>query len=114
MLDSETQQGTAESGSPHTPCVGLCRQGDLKALMEARIAELSQSQHRLSLIPDTVQAGFLVIDAETHVISEVNPAAAKMIGRLPAEIVGRVCHRFICPAEKGHCPITDLGQTSPS
>ncbi|MDH5390988.1 MAG: PAS domain S-box protein, partial [Candidatus Bathyarchaeota archaeon] len=26
-------------------------------------------------------------------------------------VIGKVCHTFICPAEKGKCPITDLGQT---
>jgi PAS domain S-box-containing protein len=41
----------------------------------------------------------------------VNPAAAAMIGAPKEEIIGRVCHRFICPMEEGHCPITDLGET---
>jgi PAS domain-containing protein len=41
---------------------------------------------------------------------DVNPAAAKMIGAAPEQIIGRVCHQFICPAEQGKCPITDLHQ----
>ena len=27
------------------------------------------------------------------------------------DVVGRECHSFICPSEKGNCPISDLGQT---
>ena len=26
------------------------------------------------------------------------------------QIIGNVCHKYICPAEKGKCPITDLDQ----
>ena len=26
------------------------------------------------------------------------------------ELVGKVCHEFICPAERGKCPIVDMGQ----
>ena len=33
-----------------------------------------------------------------------------MIGAPKEQIIGRVCHKFICPAEEGRCPITDLKQ----
>jgi PAS domain-containing protein len=57
-----------------------------------------------------IQSGMVIIDPETHTILEVNPIAASLIGLPAGEICGSVCHRFICPAEKGRCPITDLGQ----
>jgi PAS domain S-box-containing protein len=84
---------------------------DLEALVRARTAELCESRERLALILNTVQTGILVVDERTHVVSDANRAAAKMIGRPSEEIVGRVCHGFICPAESGRCPITELGQT---
>ena len=34
-----------------------------------------------------------------------------MIGVPSEEMIGSVCHQFICPAEKGACPITDKGQS---
>jgi PAS domain S-box-containing protein len=34
-----------------------------------------------------------------------------MIGGGTEVVVGSVCHRFICPAESGRCPVMDLGQT---
>ncbi|HHN93235.1 MAG TPA: PAS domain-containing protein, partial [Anaerolineae bacterium] len=61
----------------------------------------------LNLIP----TGVVVIDAQTHRILAANNAALEMLGRAEDEIVGAVCHRYICPAEEGKCPITDLGQT---
>jgi PAS domain S-box-containing protein len=33
-----------------------------------------------------------------------------LIGRDKEEIIGHVCHEFICPAKRGKCPITDMGQ----
>ncbi|MCD4651682.1 MAG: response regulator, partial [Candidatus Cloacimonetes bacterium] len=43
-------------------------------------------------------------------IVDANPAAIKMIGAPKEKIIGHVCHKYICPAERGKCPITDLGQ----
>jgi len=50
----------------------------------------------------------VVIDPLTHTITDINQAAAAMIGALREDIVGSVCHRYICPAEMGACPVTDL------
>jgi len=72
--------------------------------------DLQDSQQRLALILSTVQAGIILVDADTHIIEEVNQSAMAMIGLPREEIVGRVCHRFVCPAAQGKCPITDLGQ----
>ncbi|RLB29507.1 MAG: hypothetical protein DRG66_01815, partial [Deltaproteobacteria bacterium] len=52
----------------------------------------------------------MLINVETHTIVDANPAATKMIGAPKEEIIGHVCHKYICPAEKGKCPITNLGQ----
>jgi diguanylate cyclase (GGDEF)-like protein/PAS domain S-box-containing protein len=41
----------------------------------------------------------------------VNSFAARMIGAPKENIVGAECHKFICPAERGKCPFTDLHQT---
>ena len=41
---------------------------------------------------------------------DLNPAAAEMIGTSRDRIVGTICHRCICPNERGRCPITDLHQ----
>jgi PAS domain S-box-containing protein len=72
--------------------------------------ELADKKDYLDLIFSSVKAGIVVIDAKTHVIVDTNPAAREMIGVDEEEILGKVCHRFMCPAEAGKCPITDLGQ----
>jgi len=72
--------------------------------------ELRDSEERLKTILDSLQAGIVCINAETHIIVDANPAAIEMIGAPKNQIIGHVCHKYICPAEKGKCPITDLGQ----
>jgi PAS domain S-box-containing protein len=72
---------------------------------------LKERESRLYTILNSVQAGIVTIDAESRKIVEANPVAMEMIGLPKEKVIGRVCHKFICPAEKHKCPITDLGQT---
>ena len=71
---------------------------------------LKESEERLRRIFDSVQAGIVIIDEETHRITDVNLVAEELIGAPREEIVGKICHQYICPAQVGECPITDLGQ----
>jgi diguanylate cyclase (GGDEF)-like protein/PAS domain S-box-containing protein len=82
---------------------------DLREIRQADQA-LRESEDRLKTVMESVQTGIVIIDPDTHRIVEVNSTAASMIGAPKAEIVGSVCHKFICPAEEGNCPITDCHQ----
>jgi PAS domain S-box-containing protein len=72
--------------------------------------KLNISKFRTEAILNSIQSGVLVIDTETHRIIEANPAAVAMLGMGREDIIGQVCHRFICPADQGACPITDKRQ----
>jgi|SRR5208337_2455439 len=72
---------------------------------------LAESRDYLDQIFSSVRAGIMVIDARDHTIVDINPAAAEMIGLPRDQIAGRVCHRYVCPAESGRCPISDLGHS---
>ncbi|MBW1896169.1 MAG: response regulator, partial [Deltaproteobacteria bacterium] len=72
---------------------------------------LRESEERLRKILDSLQVGAVIIDAETHVVVDANPLALELIGVPKEQVVGQVCHKFICPAEEGRCPVSDLGQT---
>ncbi len=63
-----------------------------------------------NLLNDNIQAGILVVDSETHVIEKANHFACSLFGLSERKIKGKVCHSFLCPAEIGACPITDLHQ----
>jgi PAS domain S-box-containing protein len=82
---------------------------DITARKEAESA-LRDGEERLRTILDSIQAGVLIVDPETHTIMDVNPAATRMLGGTRENIVGRKCSEFVCPSEESLCPITDLGQ----
>jgi PAS domain S-box-containing protein len=68
-------------------------------------------EEQFRAIFQTQQTGLIMVDAITHTITDANDAALAMIGASHDEVVGKVCHTFICPAEMGKCPVTDQGQT---
>ena len=72
---------------------------------------LRESEARFRTIINSMQFGIVIIDAHTHTILEANRKSLEMIGGSNESAIGSVCHRFICPAETGRCPVTDLGQT---
>jgi PAS domain S-box-containing protein len=82
-------------------------------LTERKRAEeaLKNSETYLKTIISSVQTGLVIIDPETHTIVDVNPAAENLIGVKREELIGSLCHKFICPAQEGNCPVTDLGNT---
>ena len=65
---------------------------------------------RLTAILDALLLGAVIIDPQKHRIVYANAEAAALIGRPLADMVGHVCHHFICPVAAGQCPITDLRQ----
>jgi two-component system NtrC family sensor kinase len=72
---------------------------------------LRESRAKVQAIFEGVETGILVIDPETHRIVDANPVALALTGGSRDKMVGALCHKFVCPAEVGRCPVTDLGQT---
>lgn len=99
-----------KGGDPEAQFAELAHK--IRQAVRTKQAERSLTENRdyLERIFASVQDGILIIDAKTHEILDLNPAAEQMMGRPKDQILGRVCHQFICPAEQGRCPITDLNQ----
>lgn len=55
--------------------------------------------------------GVVVIDPNTREIEQVNEHIVELFGADKDQLIGRRCHRFLCPTEEGACPICDLGKT---
>jgi PAS domain S-box-containing protein len=72
--------------------------------------QFREGEERWRSIFMSMLTGLMIIRSDSHIIVDLNPAAAAMIGRSRDEIIGRKCHCFVCPAEEGKCPITDLQQ----
>jgi PAS domain S-box-containing protein len=72
---------------------------------------IHQSEQYLMTLLESLPAGVIVVDAVTHTILRANASALKLSGASVNDIVGKVCHQFICPSAEGQCPITDKGMT---
>lgn len=97
------------SGIPDTNTLSLSIT-DISELMEA-YDKIANSETQLKTIWEHIPAGIVVIEAETHNIVAANPEALHLTGADKEELVGHICHKYVCPAEEGRCPITDLHQT---
>jgi len=86
---------------------GICQVVERKRAEE----DLRENKNYLETILDSIFSGVVVIDEKTHEIVDANPKALETIGASRKQVIGKICHNFICPAEKGRCPINDLGQT---
>jgi len=87
--------------------------GSFRDVTDRKKAEetLRASENYLKALLNSIFTGIVVVDEKTHEIVDANPNALEAIGASKEHVIGKVCHRFICPAEKGKCPISDLGQT---
>lgn len=60
-------------------------------------------------VVESIKFGMVMVGRD-RLIRRANETALKMMGFTSEdEIVGRVCHKNICPADAGKCPILDLG-----
>jgi len=86
-------------------------QATVRDISERKHAEnaLKESNERFRGIWESIQAGIIRVDVKTHMIIAANPQAQRMTGFSETEMAGQLCHKFICPAEEGKCPIGDLG-----
>ncbi len=82
----------------------LIRLIDEHKLMESTLREYSDY---LSEILDSQDVGVTIIDLETHEILFINKKGARMYKATKEEIIGKVCHGFICPTLCGNCTLSN-------
>ncbi len=70
---------------------------------------MQENRYYLTQIFESVRAGILIIDAESHRIIDVNPSAVAMIGASRETILGMFAMRLFVLQNLGKCPITDWG-----
>ena len=79
--------------------------------LKAVEGELESQKNLQRLLIENVDAGIMIIDPKTHIVETINKKGLEYVNGSEAQVVGAVCHNFICTTDKGACPITDLGQT---
>ena len=83
---------------------------ELEKKVQSRTSELQESEMMSRLLMNSLSVGVMVVDPSTHVIEKINATAERLFGAPADFILGKVCHQFLCPAQSGKCPITDLKQ----
>ena len=71
---------------------------------------LAEREKELSRILENNPAGIMLVDADSRRISWVNSNALELIGAPKELIKNQICHKYLCPADVGNCPILDKGQ----
>ncbi len=66
--------------------------------------------HMCTQLFENLYEGILLIESSSRIIRYVNNKAAEIFGLSKEDIIGKVCNNFICPSNKGNCPILDLGK----
>ena len=74
-------------------------------------AVLADREKELSRILENNPAGIMLVDVDSRKISWANSIALRLIGAPKESIQDKVCHKHLCPADVGNCPILDKGQT---
>ncbi|HEY3420933.1 MAG TPA: PAS domain S-box protein [Methanomassiliicoccales archaeon] len=71
--------------------------------------ELRESEEFHRHLMSNLSIGVVIIDPVKRTIESVNEAAAAMLGCDEREMVGDVCHDYLCPGLNGVCPVCDSG-----
>jgi len=77
--------------------------------MQAESA-LRESENRLKRLFESVQAGIVLIDAQTHRIVDANQMALDMISVTREKFIGSFCQKYLCTSEKPVCEMLDGDQ----
>ncbi|MBW2568977.1 MAG: response regulator [Deltaproteobacteria bacterium] len=71
--------------------------------------ELREEKEFSDTLLQNTPFGIMLINSKKRII-EINRAALDILGREKKDVFGKICHEFICPAEKDECPIFDRGE----
>ena len=77
-------------------------------LQEKLKKENINTLEQFEMIWEKVDSGMLIIDCESRIVLNANPAAARMYGAGTEKMIGEICYKFFGQHE---CPIMDLNMT---
>ncbi|MCA1794753.1 MAG: response regulator [Desulfobacteraceae bacterium] len=80
-------------------------------LLQSAKAETEQAHTDTQKMLKEMPFGVILVGRD-RVIRSANKSALQMMGLDKEEdLIGRICHNNICPAERNSCPVMDLGQS---
>ena len=82
---------------------------NLEKRVGQRTKELKQSLNTTKAILENMPFGVMIVGIDKKV-RMINDVALAIMDKKEEDVIGRICHDCVCPAEKGECPVLDLGQ----
>lgn len=84
----------------------------LRNTTQQKVAEeiLREREQYYRTLLDSLRAGVVTVDAHNYRIEDVNQYAAKLMGDVKANIIGRSYHQFLGPEVSGQAAVADLKQ----
>lgn len=83
---------------------------DIAAAKVLRSEEaLRESEERMGVILESIEAGVVLIDCETRQVADINPTAVRMHGGTREEIIALSCRELFHHGEENGCSILDHG-----
>ncbi len=58
--------------------------------------ELEETRQRMRLMVEGISVGLVVIEADSYRIVDINSHALELFGRKRDEMIGKICHQFLC------------------
>lgn len=86
--------------------------GVIRDITERKSTEerLKQVLNVTRTILEKMPFGVIIVGKDKK-IRQINDTALKMIGLdSDKKVINKICHKFICPAEEGKCPVLELGE----
>ncbi|KAF5058179.1 EAL domain protein [anaerobic digester metagenome] len=82
----------------------------LSMITDAAFRSVRENERFLAEVLAVLKVGVMLIRKRDKVIVIANRYACELLGKTEEEVLGRSCHKFVCPTESGKCPVIDLGQ----
>ncbi len=86
------------------------RRLELENLISERTAKLQASELLQKSLMESLPIGVAIIDPVTKKIESINPHVSVLFGAPANDLIGKKCHKLLCPADKDKCPIIDLNE----
>ena len=101
------------SSAPATIEGTHCLVGMFRDITESKKSEEKEKEtaNQLKTLFESNPTGMMLVNARTRVITSANLMALHIMDQSEEEVIGQVCHKFVCPAELYCCPILDKGQS---
>lgn len=72
------------------------------------VQSMQESEALQRILLDALPVGVVIVDAQSRVIERTNDHVSVLFGADTEHLLGRSCHKLLCPSARNRCPVCDL------